>query len=860
MPYASAQWAEIIPNEPGRVMPPREILTTTPASHPFLVINVLIMQKFISTAVFFLICAIGATAQDVTNIQGRVIDAQTREGLPYANVSFGGISMGPGVSADAQGYFELEMASEGTANFEVTYVGYRSQYVSVTLDGPSKSVTVAMERSTEEIAEVVVEALRADDDAPVAYTNVTKKDIQEVNLGQDLPMLLDQTASVVTSSDAGAGIGYTNMRIRGTDQTRINVTVNGIPINDSESQGVFWVNMPDLSSSTSSIQIQRGVGTSTNGAAAFGATVNLNTDVFNADPYANLTIGGGSFNTLKRNLDFGTGLIGDRFMVEGRLSHLTSDGYIDRASSNLRSYYFNAGYYGDKTTLKFITFAGRERTYQSWWGTPQSRLEDDSTGMYNHAINNGLDSAQTYNLFNSGRTYNFYEYEDQVDNYGQDHYQLHWTRRISETFKAKAALHCTRGDGYFEEFRSGDAYSDYGLENPIVGEDTLTSTDLVRRRWLDNDFYGITFSMERNGRDLDVIVGGGWNRYEGLHYGEIIWMENAFDTPKDFRYYEGDAVKTDGNLFVKATYDWRSFRFYGDLQVRSISYETAGTDNDLVNYDLDANFNFFNPKFGFTYFLSNRQQVYASFAMAGREPVRSDFIDALDGEVPTAETLMDYEVGYRFQGQNLAFEANGYFMDYTDQLVVTGELNDVGSNVRTNVAESYRAGIELNISYAISSAVTLGGNWALSQNKIANFSETIYDYTNGYDVIVNEYEDTDIALSPNSVGAVYVEYSPAERALIRLQGKYVGQQFLDNTSNENRIIESFFVADLVAGYTFEPKGIEGIDVQLKVNNLFNTLYSTFGYTYSYVFGDMVTENFYYPQATINFLGQVTIRL
>ena len=818
------------------------------------------MQKIAMTAVFFLFCAFGAMSQN-TLIKVRVVDAQTREGIPFATISFGGPSGPPAQLTDDKGYFEFTFPRDAAwAQFDVHSLGYRDARVDVTPDGPVKSVTVAMEQKVEEISEVVVQALRAEEDAPVAYQNIGREELQKVNLGQDLPILLDQTASVVTSSDAGAGIGYTNMRIRGSDQTRINVTVNGIPINDSESQGVFWVNMPDLTSSTSSIQIQRGVGTSTNGPGAFGASVNLNTESFDPKPSATLTLAGGSFNTFKRNLEFSTGLLADRISLSGRISQITSDGYVDRASSNLSSYYFNAKYYGEKTSLSFITFSGDERTYQSWWGTPQSRLEDDSVGMYNHAVNNGLDSAQTHNLFNSGRTYNYYEYEDQVDDYGQDHYQLHWTRRLSETMKAQAALHSTLGRGFFEEYKANEAYSDYGLSNPIFGSDTITETDLVRRRWLENDFYGIVFSLEHQGRDLGLTFGGAWNRYEGEHFGEIIWMENAVETPKDFRYYNGDALKVDGNVYAKGTYDWRSFRFFGDLQIRSISYRTKGTDNDLKAYDIDETFNFFNPKVGFTYFMNGGQHVYASFARAHREPVRSDFIDAPTDRPPTAEQLNDFEFGYRLQHAKLAFEANAYYMDYTDQLVVTGELNDVGASVRTNVAESYRAGVELNVNYALSGRWNLGGNWAFSQNKIQKFEETLYDYTNGFDVIINEYEDTDIALSPNSVGALFVEYRPVTNLNIRLQGKYVGKQYLDNTQNEDRIIEAFFVSDLLASYTIVPQGTKGIDLQFKVNNLLNTLYSSFGYTYSYVFGDMVTENFYYPQATINFLGQVTIRL
>ena len=817
------------------------------------------MKKILLTQVFALFCAFGAMSQN-TIIRGRVIDAQTQEGLPFAAIIYGGQTPSTINQTDTDGYFTLSYPRGGAfAQFSIRYIGYREQSVQISLDAASRNITVALEREIEEIGEVVVSALRAQTSSPVAYENITQKELQEVNLGQDLPILLDQSTAIVTSSDAGAGVGYTNMRIRGSDQTRINVTVNGIPINDSESQGVFWVNMPDLSTSTSSIQIQRGVGTSTNGAAAFGASVNMNTNDFAANPYGNLTLAGGSFNTFKRNLSFGTGLLGDRFIVEGRISQITSDGYIDRASSDLTSYYLSAGYYGENTTLKLLTFSGNERTYQSWWGTPQSRLENDSIGMYNHAINNGLDSTQTHNLFNSGRTYNYYEYDDQVDNYGQDHYQLHLNRRLSESFKIQTAIHWTRGRGYFEEYKSEEEFAAYGLENPVIGMDTLMTTDLVRRRWLDNDFYGVTFAAVHDGQNLDLTVGGALNRYQGIHYGEVIWMQYADQTPKDHRYYDGDAIKVDANVYAKANYDWRDFRFFADVQLRGITYQTQGTDNDLVQYDIDEEFNFFNPKAGFTYFLKNGQEVYASLAVAHREPVRSDFIDAFVGVEPRPERLVDYEFGYRMRTSKLSFEANGYFMDYTDQLAVTGELNDVGASVRTNVPNSYRAGIELNAQYKVSDKWNLGGNAAFSQNKIERFQETLYDYTNGFDVIENVYENTDIALSPNTVAALFVEFRPMNHFNIRLQGKYVGKQYLDNTSNEERIIESFLVTDLIAGYTIVPQGTKGIDFQLKVNNLFNTLYSSFGYTYSYVFEDLVTENFYYPQATINVLGQVTIR-
>ena len=794
-----------------------------------------------------------ATAQN--SINGYVFSRGTDDPLEQAHVQI--LDLNKGVYTDSSGFFTLMDVPSGEWKLVVSHVSHYTQEVSVGTPA-SENVRIRLRSSQYELQAVDVISLRADEDAPITSTNVTKTEIEERNLGQDIPMLLDMTPSVVSSSDAGAGIGYTNMRIRGSDQTRINVTINGIAYNDPESQGVFWVNLPDIASSANEIQIQRGVGTSTNGAGAFGATVNVQTTDFNADPYAGIRLGAGSFNTFRTNASFGTGLLKNRWILEGRMSYIHSDGYIDRARSDLKSYYLSAGYYGEKTTLKMIHFAGREETYQSWYGTPQSRLDNDTAAMLEHASNEGYDSTQIENLLSSGRTYNHYLYDNEVDNYGQDHYQFHVRHDFNSNWTAKGALHYTRGKGYFEQYRDDEDFADYGLSDLVIGSDTISTTDLIRRRWLDNHFVGGTYELSYTKANWEIQYGGAYNTYLGDHFGEIIWSEYANGTDIRDNYYFGESTKNDFNNYLKITRRSDNWLLFADMQFRNVRYTAEGTDNDLVEYVIDENFNFFNPKAGVTYFLSEYSNVYASFAVANREPVRSDFIDAPEGEKPVHETLYDTEVGYRISKSKWQLEVNGYYMDYNNQLVLTGELNDVGASVRRNIEESYRAGIEISGGLRLTSKLQLSGSIALSRNVLPEFEEVLYDYTNGFDVIRNTYTNTPIALSPDIVSNAQLQYKIFEGFEATWLARFVGRQYLDNTGNEARSIDPFVVNDLRLDFRPEISGAKNFRLSLLVNNILNAEYSAFGYTYSYIFGETITENFYYPQATRNFMVQLAV--
>ncbi|MEP0986322.1 TonB-dependent receptor [Ekhidna sp.] len=716
---------------------------------------------------------------------------------------------------------------------------------------------------TQELDDVIVYATRAKENTPTTYSEISRKQIEKVNLGQDLPMLLNWSPSLVTTSDAGAGIGYTGLRIRGSDATRINVTINGIPVNDSESHGVFWVNMPDLASSVDNIQIQRGVGTSTNGAAAFGASVNLQTNVPSQDAYAEVNNSFGSFNTRKHTLMYNTGLLNNKWSFESRLSKIASDGYIDRAESDLQSYFLSGGYYGKKTIAKALVFGGKEVTYQSWWGTPQAVLENDDAGIEAVISNNGYTPEQAENIRTAGRTFNYYLYENEVDNYQQDHYQLHLSHSLSSDWTFNVAGHYTYGRGYFEQFRDDDDFSDYNLNNVTIGDSTITSTDLIRRRWLDNDFYGTTFSLNYLGKGLDITFGGAWNKYDGDHFGEIIWAQFASNSDIRDRYYDNVGTKTDFNIYLKTNYQLNDLNLFADMQVRKVDYQTVGIDSDLRAINTGDEYTFFNPKVGATYTLNESSNVYASIAIGNREPVRNDFIDAPGGITSTHETLRNLEVGYRKFGQDFSFQANYYLMDYENQLVLTGELNDVGSSVRQNVPNSYRMGVELVGAYQFTDQVRWDANLTLSRNKIKNFTEVLYNYGENFDefnIEETQFTDTDISFSPNVIGGSQLTYSPLEGFEAALLSKYVGKQFLDNTSNDDRSIDAYFVNDVRLSYDFRLKFIKNVNVSLLVNNVMDVEYSSNGYTFGYAGGDFVVrENYFYPQAGRNFLLALNLR-
>ncbi len=802
-------------------------------------------------------------------VSGTVWD-ENNEGMPGASVIIKDLDLG--TITDMNGYFQLSVP-EQQKTLLVSAIGYVTQRVAI---GSQSDVVIEMSVEVKKLKaltvfgdEVITFSTKANELTPTTYTDISKEKIQERNLGLDLPILLNFTPSMVTTSDAGAGVGYTGMRIRGSDATRINVTLNGIPINDSESHGVYWVNMPDLSSSLDKIQIQRGVGTSSNGAAAFGATVNLQSSGLSENAFAQINQTVGSFNTLKTNAQFNTGLIKNNFNFEGRLSRITSEGYIDRAQSDLYSYFLTGGYYGAKTTLKVLLFGGQEETYQSWYGTPEARLNNDPTALQ-AVIDQGGEygsPAQIDNLLSSDRKFNYYLYDNEIDHYEQDHYQLHLNHAFNDDLNLAISGHYTHGEGYFEQYRSKDAFTDYGLGNVTIGDSTITQTDLIRRRWLDNDFYGFTYAFNYNKDKLLMTLGGGYNTYKGSHFGEIIWSEYASTSAIRDRYYEGSSTKNDFNVFLKTNYQLSSkVNLFGDLQIRTIDYETEGTDDDLSNYQIRTKYGFFNPKFGLTYVLNTHFQLYGSFAVANREPVRTDFIDAplrfnAMGDIPSHEQLQNLELGFRGNLDNIHLETNVYLMDYTNQLILTGAVNDVGSAIRVNTPDSYRAGLEMVLGMNLTDRWNWGFNVALSRNKINKFTEVVFDYafTDDRYIVENEFTNTDIAFSPNVVMGNDITFSH-QGFSAQLLTKFVGNQFLDNTSNEDRMIESYFINDLRLAYQLQAFGMQKIEFTFLINNLLNVTYESNGSTWGYLYdGSLYQQNNYYPQAGINFLTGISLK-
>ncbi|MEK6153230.1 TonB-dependent receptor [Flavobacteriaceae bacterium 3-367] len=677
--------------------------------------------------------------------------------------------------------------------------------------------------------EVLVQAVRVTKQMPVTFSNLDRKEIAPRNLGQDIPVLMNFLPSVVTTSDAGAGVGYTGIRVRGSDATRVNVTINGIPYNDAESHGTFWVNMPDFASSTESLQLQRGVGASTNGAGAFGASLNLLTDAVSEDGYGKISSSIGSFNTLRNNIKFSTGLLNDHIEISGRLSRITSDGYIDRASSELDSYFLQGAYRDDNTLIKALLFGGHEITYQSWFGIDAATLATDRT----------FNPAGIYTDENGNTRF----HENQVDNYKQDHAQLLWNEQISDTWSSNIALHYTRGRGFFEEFREDDDFDTYGI-TPITVDGTLVNTtDIIRRRWLDNDFYGTVFSANYKKDKVDLILGGGWNNYKGDHFGEVIWARFANNVNSRDRYYEDNSTKTDLNLFAKANYKLNdTWSLYGDLQYRTVTYEANGADTGLV----DDTFNFFNPKAGITYDLDPNNNFYFSYAVAHREPNRNDY----ENGSPRQERLNDFELGWRYVSPRIQLNANLYYMDYKDQLIVTGNINDVGAYIRANVADSYRAGLELDASIQFSDKFSMRPNLALSSNKIKDFVLV-------RDGVTTNLGDTNIAFSPSIIAGNVISYAPLNDFELALYSKLVGDQYLSNTDTEASMLEGYFTTDFNITYEIRTRRIfKSVVLSGLVNNIFDERYVSNGYTFLDNFstpGNSFEVQGFYPQAGTNFL-------
>ena len=678
--------------------------------------------------------------------------------------------------------------------------------------------------------EVIVEAIRIDRSSPFSFSNVDKKDLELKNLGQDLPILLNFSPSVVTTSDAGAGIGYTGIRIRGVSPQSTNITINGIPYNDPESLGTFWVNLPDFTSSVESLQIQRGIGTSTNGSGAFGASINILTDKISQFAFTEISNSFGSYNTLKHTVKLSTGIINDHFEISGRLSKIDSDGYIDRAYSDLKSYFIQANYFDENTLIKAITFGGHEKTYQSWYGITKEQMIEN-------------------------RRQNPYTYENEIDNYKQDHFQLHWSEQINNTLSTNISLNYTDGRGYFEQYRDDDSVETYsGIVKSDLDENgnETGTTDLIRRRWLDNDFYVLNASLNYNYENLNLILSGSYSNYIGDHFGEVIWARNFDDnySIRD-RYYEGNGKKNDLSFFTKVSYKLKDILIYGDLQLRKINYKTSGITSDLINLKLDKKYNFFNPKIGITHNLNSNSLIYLSYSRANREPSRSDYENNPDIK---PEKLNDLEFGYRLSSDKLELNLNAYYMLYNEQLVLTGAIDDVGAPIRTNSGSSYRVGIESEINLELSKKLDISSNLTLSSNKN---KEVISNYNGA----LTNFGKTNLSYSPNFITNNTINYKFTEKFSLSMLSKYVGKQFMGNTDAKNSILESYFVNDLNFNLKITPKRIfNEIVVSGLINNILDKEYVSNGYYYTYDDtwsnpGETITLDGagYYPQATRNFL-------
>ena len=686
--------------------------------------------------------------------------------------------------------------------------------------------------------EVIIQSVRVKYSSPITHSNVSKSDLSSKNLGQDLPVLLTFLPSIVTTSDAGAGIGYTGIRIRGVSAQSTNITINGIPFNDPESHGTYWVNLPDFTSSVENLQVQRGVGTSTNGSGAFGASINILTDAISKNPFAEISNSVGSYNTLKHTVKFSTGQLNDSFELSGRLSKIDSDGYIDRAYSDLKSYFLQAAYSKGNTLIKALTFGGHEKTYQSWYGVSKEELLEN-------------------------RRQNPYTYENEIDNYKQDHYQFHWNQKLNQRWSTNLGLNYTYGRGYFEQYREDDSIDTYGgiLVSDLDQQGNKTgTTDLIRRRWLDNNFYVFNASANYKTSKLDLMFNSSYSTYSGDHYGEVIWARNFSENSsvRD-RYYDGNGKKTDLSIFAKASYLLNDkLEFYGDLQLRKLNYKTSGITSDLVNMLIDQSYSFFNPKFGLSFTLSPISMLYGSFSRANREPSRSDYESNINIK---PEQLNDFEFGWRFRKNGLKLNLNAYYMLYNEQLVLTGELDDVGTPIRTNSGSSYRKGIELEAGLKLSEDFLINSNLTLSSNKnkqiLSNFDGEIFNFGK-----------TNISFSPDIIASNSIVFSPNDNLMISFLSKYVGKQYMGNTDAVNSILDSYFVNKINFSYTINSNHIfDEIIISGLVNNILNKEYVSNGYYYTYEDtwsnpGQVKTLDGagYYPQAERNFLIGLTLKL
>ncbi len=801
-------------------------------------------KKFLFSSLLVLLSAM-AWAQ--FTVSGKVYNAENGQPLPGAHVTVPETYLH--AVTNAEGVFLLKKVKGGSVKLHISFLGFESFEKDLQVDRDLK-VEASLSPVSFMSEEVIISAIRATGNSPTTYSTINKSEISERNTGQDLPYLLTGVPSTVVTSDAGAGVGYTGIRIRGTDLTGINVTLNGVPVNDGESQSVYFVDMPDMAASVNDIQVQRGVGTSTNGAASFGASINIKTETFKPEPWAEIGTVGGSFNTMKNTLGFGTGLINKSWSVDGRISGVTSDGYIDRASSKLYSAYFSAGYYGEKDVVKAVVMLGQEETYQAWDGVPKDSLATNRT--YNPA-------GEIYNQQGDFLGY----YDNQIDHYNQNYYQLHYAHEFSKAVNLVSAAFLTTGKGYYESYKNARSFSSYGLSDTIIGADTISETNLIQQKWLDNKYYGVNLALNiRSGR-FDINVGAGVSNYEGDHYGRVIWAQVARLGEYNRNWYTNTGTKAEINAFLKATYRLNEqVSLYGDLQYRHINYKMNGLHDDLRDLTQSHTFDFFNPKAGVHYALGNNNSLYFSIGVANREPGRSVYRDANPDEEVLPEQLIDYELGYRFNTEIFNLEANLYYMDYKNQLVLTGKINDVGDGIKTNVAKSHRAGVEVMAGVRFLKIVEWNLTGAFSQNKIHDFVSYTDDWYTWPEQRVDTLGNTDISFSPSAVAASSLGVSPLKNLKFSLVSNFVGRQYIDNTQTRSRSLDPYFVNNIRVNYTLKPRWVKQIDFLLSLNNILSEEYSSNAWVYSYYAGGEEPEelNGYFPQAKFNFSAGITIHL
>ena len=799
--------------------------------------------------------AISAFAQHT--IKGKVMD-ENGNLLTGATVKVQNSSLGK--ITDKNGVFLFDGLTKALYTLKTSYVGYETTFVQTNVDS---EILVILKSKSISINEITVTSQRANDKSPIAYTNIDKESLSKSNLGQDIPYLLQTTPSLVITSDAGTGVGYTGFRIRGTDASRINITINGVPYNDADEQGTYWVDVPDLASSIENIQIQRGVGTTTNGAAAFGANINIQTNNYEAKRNGEASASYGSFNTQKATVKFSSGLLKKHWAIDARLSSITSDGYIDRGTTDMKSYLLQAGYYGEKNTLKFITFGGLEKTYHAWNGVPKDSLKAHRT--YNSCGYMGTNE-------NGLPLY----YKDQTDNYIQTNYQLVGIHSFNSSLSMNGALHYTRGDGYYEEYKQDQSFEKYGIKNYVTDGSTIKSADLVRQKKMGNDFAGVVFSLNYSKDKLSAQLGGAANRYWGNHWGDVTWTKNYPTTIFPTEYYRNKVSKWDENIYLKANYElFQNLFVNGELQYRRVDYSVKGKNDkwdfnngSMQNLDINEPFNFLNPKAGSLYRINAQNECYASFAVANREPTRTNFTDALSADsLPTNETLYDSELGYKFHNSILSIGANAFYMKYHNQLVLTGKLNEIGEPLSENVLSSFRAGIELVGSAKLSSNFRWDGSVTFSKNQINNFDEYVDIYDKNWEWTgqqKNHIGNTPIAYSPDITwnNTFTISYGKFEAKWLE---QYVGKQYIDNTGSDDRALDAYFVSNLRLSYSIAVKHLRGIDFTILVNNINDAKYISNGWSYSYYQIDSNNQRQryndlgYYPQAGINVLGGFTVK-